>query len=59
MALVVSDRDGTAKCAFYPSKFRGLCYSYNLGFRGLNHKDFSIDGVKVFGKTGTAEKGTG
>jgi len=59
MGLVVSDPDGTAKCAFYPETFRALCYKYNLSFKGVNPKDFSLDDVKVYGKTGTAEKGKG
>ncbi len=59
MGLVVSDREGTAKCAFYPSTYKAFCYQYNLGFRRVNSKDFSINDVKVFGKTGTAEKGKG
>jgi len=59
MGLVVSDPDGTAKCAFYPSTYKALCYKYNLGFKNINSKDFAVDDVKVFGKTGTAEKGKG
>jgi len=59
MGLVVSDPDGTAKCAFYPETFKALCYKYNLSFSGINPKDFSLDDVKVYGKTGTAEKGKG
>jgi len=59
MGLVVSDREGTAKCAFYPETFKPMCYKYNLTFKKVNPKDFLLDDVKVFGKTGTAEKGKG
>ena len=77
MGLVVADRDGTAKCAFYHNKFfdsavrknkkvkkkrnrvKIPCVKYRKKFKKINPKDFSLNDVKVYGKTGTAEKGKG
>ena len=76
MGLVVSDREGTAKCAFYHKKFadearrynkrvkkkkriRIPCYKYSLTFKGVNPNSFDDSEIKVYGKTGTAEKGKG
>jgi len=48
MGLVVSDREGTAKCAFYPSTYKSIsAINIILGFRRVNFlKDFSINDVK-------------
>jgi len=77
MGLVVSDREGTAKCAFYYKKFfdeaiarnrkvkkkrnrvKVPCVKYRNKFKGINPDNFAFDDVKVYGKTGTAEKGKG
>jgi len=76
MGMVVSDKDGTAKCAFYSNTFMeqaraynrrvepnrriGVpCYGYSSKFKKVNPKDFAFSDVKVYGKTGTAEKGKG
>ncbi|MCK4442201.1 MAG: hypothetical protein KAU90_09335, partial [Sulfurovaceae bacterium] len=77
MGLVVSDRHGTAKCAFSYNRFfdeavarnkrvkkrknrvKIPCVKYKQKFKNINPKDFSLSDVKVYGKTGTAEKGKG
>ena len=77
MGLVVADREGTAKCAFYHNKFfngaiarnkhvkkkknrvKIPCVKYRQKFKKINPKDLSLHDVKVYGKTGTAEKGKG
>jgi len=77
MGLVVGDKEGTAKCAFYHNKFfngaisrnknikykknrvKVPCVQYRQKFKKINPKDLSSLDVKVYGKTGTAEKGKG
>lgn len=77
MGLVVNNKEGTAKCAFYPQKFfnearaknkriknkkhrvKVPCVKYRQQFSRVNSKDFGLNNVKVYGKTGTAEKGKG
>ena len=77
MGLVVGDREGTAKCAFYHNRFfneaisknknikykknrvKVPCVKYRRKFKKINPKDLSLLDLKVYGKTGTAEKGKG
>ncbi len=75
MYQVINTPQGTAKCAFYhenfyqkvqqynhahPNKKRGIaCSKYRKKFKKLNPNAFNLQGVKVYGKTGTAEKGKG
>ena len=77
MGLVVADREGTAKCAFYHKQFfdeaiaqnrkikrkrnrvKVPCVKYRNRFKGINPNSFNLSDVKVYGKTGTAEKGKG
>jgi peptidoglycan glycosyltransferase len=74
MRMVVSDKDGTAKCAFYHNRFSQAvrrankkrkkklavpCSGYIKTFKNINSNDLNLSNIEVFGKTGTAEKGKG
>jgi len=70
MYQVVNAHDGTAKCAFLHDYFYQKakkkhqkagypCYKYRQTFKKVNPTALNLKEVKVYGKTGTAEKGKG